>query len=329
MRCRPVYMVALAVVASACREPPPCGGPLSDACGKAEDLVHALGIQIADESSEGNALLGDVNAMGATGLASVSMRVTQMRRNGVRFEGVTLRTDGIKGESTFASESDVATTISLDGVVGAWHGSPLFGRFRFGGVDVVGNIAMATNMDRGNLHISAGQPAYAIGVRLGLIEETRSVPAISFTSMFRFPQTFSVTTPPLVADSGGSVQIEITDATVTTFDYRFAASKKLGPFGISSGIGHNQNFVWGNYRVTGTGDLGSGAESASFGMARVDAFVGATYTIKRYTFGAELGRVLGGDPPSMHNLYGERGDAARNYLTLGVRIPAGRTLAKR
>jgi hypothetical protein len=329
MRCRPVYPIASVILVGACQAPPPCGGRLSDACRKAEDLVHALGIQLADEASDGNAILGDVNAMGATGLASVSMRVTRMQRNGVRFEGVPIRTDGIKGESRFDSDPDVATAISLDGVVGAWHGSPLFGGLRFGGVDLVGNVTMATNADRGNLHISASQPTYAVGVRLGLIEETRAVPAISLTSMFRFPRSFSVTTPSLPADSGGTVQIEIDDAVATSLDYRLAASKKFGPLGVSSGIGHNLNFAWGNYRVTGTGDLGSGVESASFHMARVDAFVGATYTIKRYTFGAELGRVMGGEPPPMQNVYGERGDAARNYLTFGVRIPAGRTLDKR
>jgi hypothetical protein len=72
--------------------------------------------------------------------------------------------------------------------------------------------------------------------------------------------------------------------------------------------------------------LGSGVETATFNVTRTNAFAGASYTAGRVTFGAEFGRLFGGHVPPMLNTFGGRSaTASRGYLTLGARIPAGRT----
>jgi hypothetical protein len=125
------------------------------------------------------------------------------------------------------------------------------------------------------------------------------------------------------------VKISFERGSFGTLEYRLAASKKAGDFGVSGGIGHNVYFITTAYDIDG-GALGTGVESTSFNVTRTAAFVGATYTRKQLTLGAELGRVMGGDLPAMVNTFGDRGPTpARNYLSLGVRVPAGRTLDRR
>ena len=329
MRCSPVYAIGIVVLSSACDGPPSCGGRLLDACRKAEDLTYALGIQLADEASNGNAILGDVNAMGATGKAAISFRVNGMRGDGPRLEGVAVRTDGGENASTFSANRSVETAISIDGVVGAWGGAQI-GKIRFGGVDLLGSIVLTPNTNRGNLQLGGRPALFGAGVRLGLIQEGQSVPAVSLTSMMRVAKRFSAETPALPTDSGGFVKLKLERGDISTLDYRFAASKKFGPFGVSSGVGQNIYYVTSDYVVEGSGELGSGYEYASFTVTRTDAFVGATYTYDKLTLGAEFGRVMGGSLPEARNRFGsQKASAPRNYLSLGIRVPTGRTLDKR
>ena len=329
MRRRLGCTIGIVALASACDVPPTCGGRLLDACRKAQDLAYAVGIQLADESSTGNAIIGDVNAMGATGKAAVSVRVTGMPGDGARLEGVPVRTDGADNASTFSADRSTETAISIDGVVGAWHGAPL-GKLRFGGVDVLGSVVLTPNTNRGNLTF-AGRPAFlGMGVRLGLIEESRLVPAVSLTSMIRVAKRFSVDVPALPTDSGGFVKLKLERGDISSLEYRLATSKKFGPFGLSSGIGQNNYYITSDYVVEGSGELGSGFELASFTIARTNMFVGATYTYDKLTLGAEFGRVTGGSTPEMRTRFGAHSATApRNYLSVGIRVPAGRTLDKR
>jgi hypothetical protein len=288
-------------------------------------MAYAIGIQIADESSDGNAILGDVGTMGAIGKAAVSVRLTGMQRESVRFGGQTVRTDSSARASAFTSDADVAAALSIGGVVGAWPGKRV-GETRMGGVDLIGSVIVTPNANRGDLEIGGRPVLFGAGVRLGITSETRSLPAMSVTALTRLSRGFSVTAPFLPTDSGQLVRIGLQRGDMSTLEYRFAASKKAGRFNVSSGIGQNLYYITTDYVVEGSGELGSGYETTSFHVSRTAAFVGATYTRNKLTFGAELGRVMGGSQTTL-NAFGDRGTApARSYLSIGVRLPAGRTL---
>ena len=83
MRPTPVYGIVIVLLSAAC-EQPTCAGRLTDACRKARDMAHAMGVQIADDYADGSPILGDVATMGATEKGAVSIRLTGMQRQAIR-----------------------------------------------------------------------------------------------------------------------------------------------------------------------------------------------------------------------------------------------------
>ena len=289
-----------------------------------------MGVQIADDYIGGSPVLGDASTMGATGKGAFSFRLTGMERHDVRVSGQTVRTDSTvpPSASTFRSDATVATAISIDGVAGAWGGWPV-GSIRMGGIDLLGSIVIAPNVHHGDFHVRGTPVMFGTGIRIGITEETRSLPAMSLTGVMRYGFEFSGSLASMPTDSGQSVGIDLSHGDLSSLEYRFAASKTTGKFGVSGGIGHSVVYVATDYAVDG-GTLGRGFENTSFNFTRTVAFVGATYTRDKLTYGAELRRVMGGDLPAMVNTFGEGGAmAARNYLSLGVRVPIGRTVDRR
>jgi len=328
MRRTLIYSAGIIILASACDVPPPvCGGALQDACRKASDLAYAVGVQIADESNDANPVLGDVSTMGATGKAAVSFRVHTMSRSAVRVEGVTARTDGNESASTFPTDRQVATAISVSGAVGAWGGVDV-GSTQVGGIDLLGNLVILGSADRGDVHLSRRPFLFGAGVRLGLLRETRLLPSVSLTAMLHEASKVSVDEMVLQTNGPERVGLRLENEDVSTRDVRVGLSKKFGAFGLAGGVGRSVYSIDADYFVQGDGSLGFGNQSASFDVRRTNAFVGATYTRKTLTFGAEFGRLMSDDASETLNTFGDGATAARNYLSLGVRIPAGRSIPR-
>jgi hypothetical protein len=221
----------------------------------------------------------------------------------------------------------VATALSISGVVGAFGGVPA-GPTRVGGIDFLGSLAVAASTDHGDLELKSRPSMMGIGVRLGLMQETPSLPAVSFTSMVHAGSKFSMKTPRLPTDTQEGVVLRLENGDLSTLGLRLGASKTFGAFGVSGGAGRTIYFIDSDYSVDGTGSLGYGNQNITFTVRRTNAFVGATYTRKRLTFGAELGRLMGGDVSETLNTFGDGANAAHNYLSLGIRIPAGRSISK-
>jgi len=326
--CR-LAIVSLVAAVGACDGVPPCTGRLVDACRKAQDLAYVAGVQLGDETASGNAVLGDAAAIGSTGKALVSVRGTGMRRDGPVVSNVTVRTDSSVGSSAFRARSELGSAFSIDAAVGGIHGMRVRDT-EIGTLDVLGSVTAAPNSDRGNLHVGGSPITFGLGVRLGILKETRTLPAVSFAAALRSPRKFSVTAPALATDSGGAVRIGLSSGEVSTLGLRLATSKRMGRFGITGGIGQDTYYVSTNYTVTGSPELGDAGDIADFNVTRTNAFAGASYAAGRVTFAAEMGRLFGGHVPPMLNAYGSRSvTAGRNWLTLGVRIPAGRTNDRR
>ena len=287
-----------------------------------------MGVQIGDDYFEGSPIIGDAGAMGATGKGAISMRLTGMQRQAIRVGGQIVRTDGTEAASKFSSDDKTAAAIAIDGVIGVWRGWRV-GHTRMGGVDVLGNAVIVPNANHGDFDGRGTRVLLGNGVRIGIAEETRSLPALSLTGTLRLGFEFSGSLPNLQTDSGRSITIGLDRGQLGLLEYRLAASKKLGKFGVSGGVGHSVYFITTDYTIDGQ-TFGTGFEDVSFNITRTAAFVGASYTRHKLTYGAELSRVMGGDLPGMLNTFGSHGaTAARNYLSLGVRVPIGRTLDKR
>lgn len=326
MRVRLIVCGALAFTASAC-DPLICGGRLADACQKAQDLGYVTGVQLADAASSGNATIGKSGALFARGKMDISVRATGVPTNRVRFDDVRLRTDGVAAATGFGVDEATVRSLSVDAATGVWRGWRR-GQTRIGGLDLLLGVSVTPDGNVGGLRqTSGGRHAVAFGLRLGLLDETRTLPAVSLSGAYRGHALFSATTPPLSADSGGTVTIKLHDADITGTTLRLAASKQLSRFGVTAGVGRDHYALKSDYSVIGSNDLlGSGEGRVSLELSRRVAFAGASFTLGRTALAAELGRAFPGRAPQLMNTFGERTpNAARSYATFGVRIAAGRT----
>jgi hypothetical protein len=321
---RAAAVYALTLVLSACDDGA-CRGRLADACRKAEDLAYLVGVQIGDATSQGNAIITRGGALHATGKIDLALRTRVMSRDNARFGNVTVRTDSTVGGSSFAVDQGTVSTISADLAVGGLPGFRV-GETRVGGLDLLAGLGVTTG-NGGDGGLRLGNHSLSAGLRLGLIEETRSLPSVSVTAMARAIATISATVPPLPTDNGATVNIRFEHVDVGSLGVRFAASKRLGRFGLSAGYGRDTYHPTIDYAVTATDvALDSASRRVAFSIARQTAFGGASLTLGSATIGAEVGRLFGGGMPPMTNTFGSLdANAPRTYLTFGVRIPAGRT----
>ncbi len=325
MKARLIAPAAVTLALAACDGaiPPFCGGNMIDACYKARDIAAIMSTQLADEAvAEGNAIVAESGAMHNEGRVEMSFRASAMSRNSPTFANVAVRTDATRGASSFGV--DAATVTSLAGEV-ALRVSPgtRVGDTRMLGLDLLGGLRMAPRMDGGSIHTSGGMLGYSYGARLGILQETDRLPAVSLTGMVRELPKFSLTSEPLPTDSGATVSLSLHSGSIETVGWRVAASKRLGRFGLSGGVGRE------SYYTTVDLDAGpAGSENTGFSANRNTAFIGGSLGIGATTVGVEVGSVFGGDVPAMTNSFGDESPtAARTFVSLGVRLPVGRTRA--
>ena len=300
-----------------------CEGPLADACSKARDLATVVTVQLGDEAvASGNAIIGQGGALGNKGRLEASFRARVTSNGSPQFDNVMVRTDATVGSSTFGADTRPTTSFAGDFALRVSRGDRV-GDTRVAALDLVGGFSLTPHIDGGSIQTNGSALGVSLGARLGILQETKTLPAVSLTGMFRTIPKFSVTSQSIPTDSGGSVTLSLNNGDILTTGWRLAASKQLGRFGIAGGLGRET--------YDGTVEFAVAASSTSGGSQTVDltarrntAFIGGSLGMGRATLAAELGSVFGGKIPSMNNTFEESPDAARAYLTLGVRLPIGK-----
>ena len=161
--------------------------------------------------------------------------------------------------------------------------------------------------------------------RLGILQETDRLPAVSLTGIVRELPKFSLSTERLPTEGGETVSLSLTNGRIHTSGLRLAASKRLGRFGLSGGVGRESYYTTVDFQAES-----AGSESTDFTANRNTAFIGGSLGVGTTTLGLEVGSVFGGKAPSMTNSFGDASPtAARTFLSLGVRLPIGRAPATR
>ncbi len=147
--------------------------------------------------------------------------------------------------------------------------------------------------------------------------------------MIRRLPKFSLTSEPLPTDGGEPVSLSLRNGEIRTTGWRLAASKHLGRLGLSGGVGRESYYTTVNFAAESNFDPTSGgSQPTAFTANRNTAFIGGSLGIGSTILGVELGSVFGGTAPSMTNSFGaESLTAARMFVSLGVRLPVGRTPA--
>jgi len=325
MKARLIAPAALTLTLAACEGTilPFCGGNMIDACYKARDIAAAMSTQLADEAvAEGNAIVAESGALHNEGRVEMSFRASAMSRNSPTFDNVTVRTDANTGASSFGADAGTAASLAGEVALRVSRGTRV-GDTRTLGLDLLGGLRLAPHMDGGSVHTDGGMVGYSYGARLGILQETDRLPAVSLTGMVRELPKFSLTSEPLPTDSGATVSLSLHSGSIQTMGWRLAASKRLGRFGLSGGFGRE------SYYTTVDFDAGpAGSENTDFSATRNTAFIGGSLGVGATTVGVELGSVFGGDAPAMTNSFGDGSPtAARTFVSLGVRLPVGRTPA--
>jgi hypothetical protein len=327
MNARLIAPAVLALAVAACDGPIPpfCGGDMIDACSKARDLAAVMSTQLADEAvAEGNAIVGESGALHNEGRVEMSFRANAMSRNSPTFDNVTVRSDATVGASSFGVDAGAAASLAGEVALRVSRGARV-GDTRTAGLDLLGGLRLTPHMDGGSIHTNGGTLGYSYGARLGILQETDKLPAVSLTGMVRVLPKFSLTTERLPIEGGQTVSLSLSNGKVETTGVRLAASKRFGRFGLSGGVGRESYYTTVEFNAES-----AGTESTDFTANRNTAFIGGSLGIGATILGMEVGSVFGGKAPSITNSFGDASlTDARTFVSLGVRLPMGRVPAKK
>ena len=327
MTIRRIASGALTLTLGACDPVFYCGERLIDACRKAEDLSAFVGTEVAASNPVGNAVVGEGGAIHRQGKLSISVRTNMTTRSAPLMGRPVLRSDGVAGSTMFDTREDLAASFRADAAVGAFRGFRTHGT-RVGGLDLLGSVSRIPAFGSEDLRVKPeGLLGFGIGLRLGLIQETHTLPAVSATAAYHGAPRFSAKTGPFPLADGGAVSISLDTIDVSTSTIRLAASKRFGRLGLTGGFGKDSYHVRSEYRVTSADyELDSGPQTTSMDLGQSNAFGGVSLALGAATLGAEAGTVFGGRQPALMNTFSDRRlDRSRSYFTLGVRMAAGRT----
>ena len=324
MNARSIACAALTLALAACGEYGLlCEATLADACSKARDLATVMTVQLGDGAvASGNAIIGQGGALGNSGRMEASFRARVTSMGSPQFDDVTVRTDATVGSSTFGADAQPTTSFAGDFAVRVSRGDRV-GDTRVAALDLLGGFSITPHLGGGSVETNGRMLGVSLGARLGILQETKTLPAVSLSGMFRTLPRFSVTSQSMPTDSGGTVTLSLNNGDILTTGWRLAASKQLGRFGISGGLGGETYDGTVDFAVDASSTTG-GSETIDITARRNTAFVGGSLGLGRATLAAEVGSVFGGKVPSMNNTFEESPDAARAYLTLGVRLPLGK-----
>ena len=317
---------ALCLALGACDDGLYCTDLILDGCHKAEDLIAFVGEDIAASSTSGNPILGQGGALHSPRSVSLSLRTNMMRRTTPQLGDATI--NGQPTSGAFSAGEGTATSLSADIALGALQGKRV-GETRVGGLDVLGTVMLVPQFSTSGLTVDGGGLGFGGGLRLGLMEETRTLPGVSLSGTIRFLPSFELrgNQPVLLAD-GSTARLSIEQLDVDTRSVRLAASKQLGRLSITGGLGRDWYAIRGKYRVVSTGGPDdSGSEEAWHDVARNSAFASASLALGRsISVGAEAGRLFANAPTMTNDTFGaDPSEQARTFLTVGVRLAASLT----
>ncbi len=318
-------LIAIPILFSACDTCTQfaCDPTLGDVGGKARDVATFLSVQRGDEAANGNTVLAQGGASGRAGAVAISLRAHPTTR-------LTPLTDGVHPQVTGATSSDFATatagayTVGIDAAIGltrGWHA----GDTRIGAIDFTGSVTRLARYRTNALNVIPDDNLIAgAGIRVGIVQESVTLPAISFSFNARSLGSFSFQSPAMVASDGRSMSISGEEIDGSMSSVRLSASKRFGKLGGSAGIGTDNYYGNGTLRVLqsqpGSGVTTSASEADRWTVQRKHSFMGASYDLGRATIGAELVHLGGGKGFSGNTFSGRPISAGRTQFSVGVRL---------
>jgi hypothetical protein len=210
------------------------------------------------------------------------------------------------------------------------------GRQRVLAVDLLGSVVYLRTGDVGTVNVGPGKGTFAsspfragYGARVGVLSESRRVPAVSVSYLRRsLPGTSMVTSAPITLP-GATLRdtIALTESSLRADAFRLAVSKRVGRVEVGGGVGENRYRNFTQLQAMVTQSL-FGAPVRTDRMTAVltrkvrrqSAYGSLALTFGHYHVGAEAGAVFGGDEfPTFNSVAGYERGATRGHASLGVR----------
>ena len=311
----------LAAPLSAQTVAPACAnqGELQDGCQKAADVFAFVAPQVAAALTGGNAVLGQSSTLGGLGHFAITLRATGLRGELPSFDNVMVGR-GAATSDEFAVDEQWFAVPQVDVALGVFAGFPI-GLTNIGGLDLLLGGSYVPEVDEDGFALSApdGQLKLNYGARLGLVEETFSVPGVSVSYMRRELPTLDVVA---VADDDS---LSVTDARVRVDSWRAVVGKRFLVASLAAGIGQDRyDSEAAVSAVVRDGLLFrqqvSTAEPFSQEITRTNLFANLSLNFLALRLVGEIGRSWGGEAPTFNTFAGTSADASRLYGSVGLQL---------
>lgn len=308
----------VATVATARAQAPECNSgstPERNACNMAADLFTYMAPQLGTVIAGGNTTLGQGGSMGGLPHFAITVRANALMGSLPKVDQYSPSLTSTAATTTETADQVLALP-SVDAAIGVFGGLPL-GVTKVGGVDLLLNASFIPEYNGNGVSVKApdGSLNIGYGARLGLLQESLTVPGIGFSYMRRDLPTLD-----LVATSGVN-SFKVTGLDVKTTSWRLTASKSLIAFGLVAGVGQDRYESSASIRGT-VGGLGSAAFSGGQEVTRTSYFGGLSVNLFIAKLVAEIGQVSGGgaELQTYNTFQGKAADASRLYGSVGLRI---------
>jgi hypothetical protein len=318
----------LATVVAAPTHAQGCAGVGSDACQKGLDLVKYMTPQFAAALAIGNPTLGQGGTLGGFGRFSFDVRMSSVSGSLPPVSSIGLSTT--LASSNITTNRQQLSSASMDLGIGLWRGYSL-GDTHLGGVDAIAimtymtgirsptsNYSGLNNANVNDITVHGGDARFGYGFRVGLLQESATIPGVSISWVKRDVPTVSF--GGVVGGFAGGGIIELDDFSVKTASWRATAAKSLGDFGFSIGLGQDSydasaTVLGAVFGIAGTGTQPPG----SFSMTRTNMFVDAFINLSICRLEGEYGQLSGGTVSTV-NTFDTDAAASRRYFTVGLRF---------
>lgn len=304
---------------------PACAGQgeVQDACQKAADLFAFVAPQIAASLVGGNTTLGQSGTLGGLGRFALTLRATGLRGELPNVDGITVRR-GAATSDEFGIDEQWFAVPQVDLAVGVFPGFPL-GLTNVGGIDVLvgANYIPEVEEDEFSLAAPDGQLKVNYGARLGIVEETLTLPGVSVSYMRRELPTVDVAA---IADDDS---LSVTGARVRVDSWRAVVGKKFFVAGLAAGIGQDRydseaavSAVVCDPVLPGVAGCARAATAEPFSqqITRTNAFANLSLNLAIFRLVTEIGRSWGGEAPTFNRFEGTSASEPRVYGSVGLRF---------
>ena len=319
---------SLRAQANTCQANTPANRTAQDACQMGVDAFQFIAPQLGIALTGGNATLGRGGALGGLGHFSIGIRGNVVAGDVPQFDQFpTPSTNGAvarSGPTALPSKSQIVGLPTVDAAIGVFKGFPL-AITNVGGVDLLLSASYVPSIGKeGDDFVVKPDQNLSVGYgfRLGLVQESIITPGVSFTYLKRDLPKTSIT------GTSSDVTVNVTDAEVETYAWRFVASKSLLLFGIAVGAGQDKYEQ--GATVTGTVhnvpplglDVTSSPVDLSQKLTRTNVFADLSYNLPIVKIIGEIGQVSGGKLPAppVNEFTGGSPTQSRLYGSLGLRI---------